>query len=94
MYEQISDTVRIERGPARVTVTADTETLKRLHPRYQPGTRDAAGQLIEQGQDMVILERHQRVWYVYRTDENGSYQVVSRHADRAAAVAAAQALEG
>lgn len=82
---QVTETVRIESGPARrKRVATEVDARPRGGPEVDKGksggTRgpfDAAGRKIVAGEEMEYLDwQGDHVWYVYKADEDGRYQRV------------------
>lgn len=95
---QISKSVRIETGPARVTVVAKEKTLSNgVSPvRYQLGEKDAYGTIIKKNEKFTYLDdkgiTSSWLWYLYQMDADGKYQKVSEHATQEAALEAGTVL--
>jgi hypothetical protein len=97
--QQISDSIRVDRGPPIRAATA-TETLLmggRLASHYRVGAPDAIGRRIELGNTMFYVDWKAKpddyVYTVYQL-ENGRYQIVERYVTEAAALDAAQKMIG
>lgn len=91
---QFSETVRIERGPARKQAIATPELLSDdvTARHYQEGAKDALGKPIKIGDRMDYLDwKGAYVWYVYKLD-GGRYQPAGSHPDLEGAIAIARSL--
>lgn len=96
---QVSDRVRVERGPAKKKAKASDKLLSDevTAKHYKPGKPDAEGKPIEPGKEMAYLDwKGEHVWKVYklivRPSLGNKYVIESEHATRDAAMEAAQQL--
>lgn len=96
---QLSDTVRVDRGPP-IRVAIATEALLRggrLASHYRVGAPDAIGNRIVLGRTMFYVDwrapETEYVFTVYRM-RDGRYQIVERYGTEAEALVAARELIG
>lgn len=89
---QVSDTVRIERGPVRKKAVATAAAIAARRSSValsggrpvEGGPFDAAGRKMEEGQEFEYIERREHAWHVYQM-QDGRYVEVGLHATLEAA---------
>ena len=97
--KQLSDTIRVDRGPPIRVATATEPLLRggRLASHYRVGSPDAVGKSIELDHIMFYVDwRAPEAEYVFTVYElrNGRYQIVERYGTEAEALATAQGMIG
>ena len=96
---QVSDTVRVDKGPQIKEGIANKATLdnKVTAGHYQIGMNDAFGTKIQKGKKFSYVDwlapDEEHVYSVYQHDGE-RYQLVRRYKTEAAAIAAAEKLGG
>jgi hypothetical protein len=97
-FRQITETTRIEAGPPRKKAVATEELLsdRVTASHYQVGRLDALGKPIQLSQEMDYIDWlcPNKVWYVYKLDDNGIYQRVGVFDDEIDAALHAKEIAG